>query len=82
MLSQLKSPGRLFIPVGEKDATQYIWVIDKDKDGEVKRKREYGVRVKSVPCLFYALIRDRTVSIGFFDDMHIPLSYLPVPSAL
>lgn len=44
LLQQLKSPGRLFIPVGESGGNQYIWVIDKDKDGKINRKREYGVR--------------------------------------
>lgn len=44
LLSQLKSPGRLFIPVGEKGGTQYIWVIDKDENGKVERRREYGVQ--------------------------------------
>lgn len=40
---QLTAPGRLFIPVAE-DGYQYIFVVDKDKKGNVTRKREYGVR--------------------------------------
>lgn len=42
LVEQLRAPGRLFIPVG--DAMQYIWVIDKDENGSVVRKREMGVR--------------------------------------
>lgn len=33
---------RLFIPVGDSD--QYIWVIDKGKDGNLKRVQSFGVR--------------------------------------
>lgn len=32
---------RMFIPVG--NTAQYIWVIDKDKDGKVKREQSYAV---------------------------------------
>ena len=32
----------LFIPVGEH--SQYIWVVDKDQDGKVKREKKFGVR--------------------------------------
>ena len=42
LIRQLRRPGRLFIPVGE--GMQYIWVIDKGKDGKVTRKRDIGVR--------------------------------------
>lgn len=34
---------RLFIPVGD-SYSQYIWVIDKDEDGKVKREKSFGVR--------------------------------------
>ena len=34
---------RLFIPI-EEDGEQHIYVIDKDEDGNVVRKKEYGVR--------------------------------------
>lgn len=43
LLDQLKAPGRLFIPVGDSYA-QYIWVIDKDENGNVKREKSFGVR--------------------------------------
>ncbi|KAL8695393.1 MAG: hypothetical protein Q9218_000152 [Villophora microphyllina] len=42
LVEQLKAPGRLFIPVGT--GSQYIWVVDKDKDGKVKREKSFGVR--------------------------------------
>lgn len=44
LIDQLKSPGRLFIPVEEQDSVQNIWVVDKDENGKVTRKKEYGVR--------------------------------------
>lgn len=46
LIDQLKSPGRMFIPVEEKDgwSEQYIWVIDKDADGQVKKEKTMGVR--------------------------------------
>ena len=34
---------RMFIPVGNADA-QYIWVIDKKKDGSIEKKKSFGVR--------------------------------------
>lgn len=43
LLDQLKAPGRLFIPVGDSYA-QYIWVIDKDGAGNVKKEKSFGVR--------------------------------------
>jgi protein-L-isoaspartate(D-aspartate) O-methyltransferase len=43
LVTQLKSPGRLFIPVEDGDG-QYIFVVDKDEKGVVERKRLYGVR--------------------------------------
>lgn len=45
LVEQLKCPGRLFIPVEDgKSGEQWIWVVDKDGEGRVTRKREYGVR--------------------------------------
>ncbi len=43
LLDQLKAPGRLFIPVGD-SYSQYIWVIDKDENGKIKRDKSFGVR--------------------------------------
>jgi protein-L-isoaspartate(D-aspartate) O-methyltransferase len=35
----------LFIPVEDSTGLgQHIWVIDKEKDGKVKKERLYGVR--------------------------------------
>ncbi|KAI9269658.1 protein-L-isoaspartate O-methyltransferase [Helicostylum pulchrum] len=41
LLNQLKSPGRLFIPVGTD--SQMILVYDKDKDGHLHKKELMGV---------------------------------------
>ena len=43
LVDQLKRPGRMFIPV-EENYMQYIWVIDKKADGNVERKKLYGVQ--------------------------------------
>ncbi|KAL8711077.1 MAG: hypothetical protein Q9220_004458 [cf. Caloplaca sp. 1 TL-2023] len=42
LVEQLKAPGRLFIPVGE--GTQWIWVVDKDAEGRVRREKSMAVR--------------------------------------
>ncbi|KAH8819634.1 protein-L-isoaspartate O-methyltransferase-domain-containing protein [Xylogone sp. PMI_703] len=56
LVRQLKAPGRMFIPVEDEEeapgglsrwiggGSQYIWVVDKDKDGNVKKTRKEGVR--------------------------------------
>ncbi|WVF72132.1 protein-L-isoaspartate O-methyltransferase [Kwoniella sp. CBS 6097] len=41
LIEQLAKPGRMFIPVGE--GSQDIWQIDKDAQGEVTRKKLFGV---------------------------------------
>ena len=43
LTDQLKSPGRLFVPVAE-GWSQYIFVVDKKEDGSVERKKLYGVQ--------------------------------------
>jgi protein-L-isoaspartate(D-aspartate) O-methyltransferase len=43
LTDQLKSPGRLFVPVAEGHA-QHIFVTDKKGDGSLERKKLYGVR--------------------------------------
>ncbi|TKX24662.1 putative protein-L-isoaspartate O-methyltransferase [Elsinoe australis] len=43
LLEQLKGPGRLFVPV-EEAGLQHIWVVDKDEGGEVRRRKDMGVR--------------------------------------
>ncbi|KAL8925139.1 MAG: hypothetical protein Q9208_003644 [Pyrenodesmia sp. 3 TL-2023] len=42
LVEQLRAPGRMFIPVGV--GSQWIWVVDKDEKGEVRREKQYGVR--------------------------------------
>ncbi|KAF2157001.1 protein-L-isoaspartate O-methyltransferas-like protein [Myriangium duriaei CBS 260.36] len=43
LIDQLKKPGRLFIPVAE-GYLQYIYVVDKDEQGNVTKKKEMGVQ--------------------------------------
>jgi len=42
LVDQLARPGRMFIPVG--DGEQYIWQVDKDEHGTVKKTKLFGVR--------------------------------------
>ncbi len=46
LLEQLKNPGRMFIPVEEQSGQrdQWIWVVDKDQDGNIKKEKIMGVR--------------------------------------
>lgn len=45
LIEQLRKPGRMFIPVeDEESGDQWIWVVDKDIEGKVKKERLYGVR--------------------------------------
>ena len=43
LTDQLKAPGRLFVPVAE-GWMQHIYVIDKKEDGNLERKKLYGVQ--------------------------------------
>lgn len=42
LVEQLARPGRMFIPVGV--GSQWIWVVDKNEKGEVRREKKFGVR--------------------------------------
>lgn len=42
-MPQLTGRLRLFIPI-EENSEQHIYIIDKDEDGNVTTKKEYGVR--------------------------------------
>ncbi|GHJ86454.1 hypothetical protein NliqN6_2856 [Naganishia liquefaciens] len=42
LVDQLKSPGRMFIPVGSSE--QAIWRVDKAKDGTLTKTELFGVR--------------------------------------
>ncbi|KAI1082560.1 protein-L-isoaspartate O-methyltransferase [Whalleya microplaca] len=46
LVRQLRSPGRMFIPVDDDGnrLEQYIWTVDKDEDGNIEKKKLYGVR--------------------------------------
>ncbi|ORX92257.1 protein carboxyl-o-methyltransferase [Basidiobolus meristosporus CBS 931.73] len=43
LINQLKSPGRMFIPVGSELHSQSIYQIDKDENGEIKEEELMGV---------------------------------------
>jgi len=43
LTEQLKSPGRLFVPVAE-GGQQHIYIVDKREDGSVEKKKLYGVQ--------------------------------------
>ncbi|KAK4611712.1 Isoaspartate(D-aspartate) O-methyltransferase [Fulvia fulva] len=44
LIEQLKKPGRLFIPVEDEKGEQSVWVVEKDEEGKVDMRKEYGVR--------------------------------------
>ena len=46
LVDQLRSPGRMFIPVDDQVEgwSQHIWCVDKDSEGVVSKKQLFGVR--------------------------------------
>lgn len=46
LVAQLRTPGRMFIPVDDEDGDggQSVWVVDKDREGKVEKRRLFGVR--------------------------------------
>ncbi|KAH8903784.1 protein-L-isoaspartate O-methyltransferase [Coniochaeta sp. PMI_546] len=46
LVAQLRAPGRMFIPVDDDTSRfeQHIWTVDKDAEGNVSRKKLFGVR--------------------------------------
>ncbi|KAG7134461.1 protein-L-isoaspartate O-methyltransferase like [Verticillium longisporum] len=50
LVDQLRSPGRLFIPVADEDGSgnQYIWTVDKKEDGTVVKEKKFGVSIHAV----------------------------------
>ncbi|KAI4858662.1 protein-L-isoaspartate O-methyltransferase [Hypoxylon rubiginosum] len=45
LVRQLRSPGRMFIPVDAGNGwEQHIWTVDKDERGTIRKQRLYGVR--------------------------------------
>ncbi|KAJ4388212.1 hypothetical protein N0V93_008819 [Gnomoniopsis smithogilvyi] len=46
LVTQLRTPGRMFIPVDDEagDGGQSVWVVDKDGEGKVETRRLFGVR--------------------------------------
>ncbi|GAA6023123.1 hypothetical protein JCM11491_000079 [Sporobolomyces phaffii] len=47
LIDQLATPGRMFVPVGRDWGEQWIWQIDKDRDGKVNKKKLF--RVNYIP---------------------------------
>jgi protein-L-isoaspartate(D-aspartate) O-methyltransferase len=43
LIGQLKKGGRMFCPVGPDWGEQAVWQIDKKENGEVEKKRLFGV---------------------------------------
>ncbi|KAF7562924.1 hypothetical protein G7046_g1181 [Stylonectria norvegica] len=50
LLGQIKSPGCMFIPVDDDDDgyNQHVWRVEKDGNGEVTKKRLFGVRDREI----------------------------------
>jgi len=46
LVEQLKTPGRMFIPVGD-EGGQSIYVVDKDKEGHITKKKTMDVWVRT-----------------------------------
>lgn len=46
LVEQLRMPGRMFIPIEDEDGFggQSVWVVDKDGDGKVGKRRLFGVK--------------------------------------
>ncbi|KAJ4404675.1 hypothetical protein N0V82_010452 [Gnomoniopsis sp. IMI 355080] len=46
LVEQLRMPGRMFIPIEDEDGYggQSVWVIDKDREGKVGKRRLFGVK--------------------------------------
>jgi protein-L-isoaspartate(D-aspartate) O-methyltransferase len=46
LVRQLRRPGRMFIPVDDEGGSgeQFIWTVDKKEDGQMERRKLFGVR--------------------------------------
>jgi len=44
LLEQLNSPGRMFIPLVDDFGEQHVWRIEKDAEGQITRKKLFGVK--------------------------------------
>lgn len=43
LIEQLSKPGRMFCPVGPDWGQQHVWLIEKDRDGKVEKKKLFAV---------------------------------------
>ena len=44
LIDQLANGGRLVIPIGKQNEEQYMYIIDKDKNGKISERKEKCVR--------------------------------------
>lgn len=44
LIDQLAKGGRMMIPVGKEDSDQYIYLVDKDNQGNISKQKLLGVR--------------------------------------
>ncbi|KAK9448012.1 protein-L-isoaspartate O-methyltransferase [Limtongia smithiae] len=61
LLAQLKSPGKMFVPVGSPDESQYIYEITKDSAGNVTREQKFGVSYVPLADSHYYYARGSTI---------------------
>lgn len=54
LVAQLKSPGRMFIPVGT--ISQVILQVDKDETGNITSKELFGVMVRITSDVTFSLL--------------------------
>ncbi|KAI0505660.1 hypothetical protein F5B22DRAFT_626764, partial [Xylaria bambusicola] len=65
LVQQLRSPGRLFIPVTEEEGNWfsdiYIWIVDKDEEGHTTKTKlcpAQFVSLMDAPILLHRMIQD------------------------
>ncbi|KAK9317465.1 protein-L-isoaspartate O-methyltransferase [Lipomyces starkeyi] len=59
LIDQLKSPGKMFIPVGDVNEDQYIYEYAKDAEGNLTRERLFGVSYVPLGDVEYYYARGR-----------------------
>ena len=56
LIDQLDNNGRMFIPVGEQYEDQWIYLVDKDQDGNISKKK--------LMCVTYVPLTDKEKQLG------------------
>ena len=41
---QLKNGGKMIIPFGDNSLSQYLWIVEKDENGNIKKEKVLPVR--------------------------------------